>query len=66
MAAMVGARAGICMMAVPTRILVVFAKSQAAEVMASEPYASAVQHESKPSRSASRTISIGGSSFRPE
>ena len=37
MAAMAGERAGICMMAVPTRIFVVFARIQVAGVMASEP-----------------------------
>ena len=37
MAAMAGVRAGICMMAVPTRIFVVLARIQAAGVMASEP-----------------------------
>ena len=37
MAAIAGERAGICMMAVPTRIVLVFASIQAAGVMASEP-----------------------------
>ncbi len=37
MAHMAGVRAGICMIAVPTRILVVFASTQVAEVTASLP-----------------------------
>ena len=37
MAAMAGERAGICMIAVPTRMVLVFASIQAAGVMASEP-----------------------------
>ena len=46
MAAIAGERAGICMIAVPALILVVWARIQTAGVTASEPYASAVQMES--------------------
>src|SRR5207244_177978 len=45
------------MMAVPSRTFFVFAPHQASGVSTSEPYASAVQIESKPSRSASATAS---------
>jgi hypothetical protein len=65
-AAIVGARAASCMIAVPALILVVLAKMYAAVDTASEPYASAVQHESKPSFSASRIMGIGRVSLRPE
>ena len=46
MAAIAGVRAGICMIAVPTLIVVVWARIQVALVTASLPYASAVQTES--------------------
>ena len=48
-----GVRADICMIAVPSLIRSVCAPHQASGVTASEPYASAVQTESKPRRSAS-------------
>ena len=41
MAAMAGVRAGICMIALPTSMRVVWAASQASMVGASDPYASA-------------------------
>ena len=47
-AAIAGVRAGICMIAVPSRMRVVCAPIQASGVIASEPYASAVHTESKP------------------
>jgi|GEM_PF-3079280 len=55
-AAMAGLRAGICMIAVPTLILDVRARSHEALVTASVPQASDVQAESKPRSSASWTI----------
>ena len=48
-----GVRADICMIPVPSLIRSVWAPHQASGVTASEPYASAVQTESNPSRSAS-------------
>lgn len=48
-----GVRALICTMPVPSRIDSVWAPHQASGVSASLPYASAVQAEVKPSRSAS-------------
>ena len=62
-AAAAGVRAAICTIAVPSRIVSVAAPHQASGVSASEPYASAVQTELKPSRSASCTASsapLGG------
>ena len=51
--AMAGLRAGICKMAEPSLIFEVNAPTQVSGVTASEPYASAVQTESNPRRSAS-------------
>jgi hypothetical protein len=56
-AAAAGWRADICMIAVPSLTLVVFAPHHASGVSTSDPYASAVQIESNPSRSASATAS---------
>jgi hypothetical protein len=63
MAAAVGVRADNWHTPVPSRIRWVAAPIQASGVRASEPYASAVQTESKPSRSACYTNStkpVGG------
>ena len=65
-AAIAGVRAGICMIPVPTWTRVVRAAIQAAGTTASDPYASAVQIESKPRRSASRTRSRSSWNFGPE
>ena len=56
-AAAVGRRALICMIAVPSRIFSVCEPHQASGVSTSQPYASDVQTESKPRRSASWTDS---------
>ena len=64
MAVAVGVRAASCTTAVPRRTRSVWAAIQARGVKASEPHASAVQIESKPSRSASwltPAMSGGGS-----
>src|SRR5271157_3407739 len=53
-----GVRAEICTIAVPSLILLVDAPHQASGISASDPYASAVQIESNPSRSASTTNSV--------
>ena len=66
MAAIVGVRAGNCMMAVPARILVVFARIHALVDIASEPQASADQAVVKPSSSPCLMRSIGMESSRPE
>ncbi len=58
MAAAAGVRADICMMFVPSRTVEVEAPHQASGVRQSEPYASAVQIESKPSRSHSAIASV--------
>ena len=61
-AVIAGVRAGICMMAVPTWIRVVWAAIQVSGTIASDPYASAVHTEKKPSDSAacaSPTLSAG-------
>jgi hypothetical protein len=50
-----GVRAGICITAVPSPMRSVRAATQVSVVTASEPYASALQTESNPSRSASFT-----------
>src|SRR6516164_7402712 len=63
---MAGVRAGICMIAVPALIRVVRASTHAAAETASDPYASEVQTESKPRRSASSTRSIGDAMSAPE
>ena len=55
-AAAVGRRALICMIAVPSRTVFVCEPHQASGVSTSQPYASEVQTESKPSRSASMTV----------
>ena len=62
-AVMAGVRAGICMIAVPSWILVVCATNHVSGVTASEPYASAVHTEWKPSDSARCTMRdrVGGS-----
>jgi hypothetical protein len=65
-AVIAGVRAGICMMPVPTWMRVVRAAIHAAGVTASEPYASAVQTEEYPSRSASRTLSTSSATLAPE
>ena len=52
-----GVRADICMIAVPSLSVVVLAPHHASGVSASEPYASAVQIELNPSRSASTIAS---------
>ncbi len=57
-AAVAGVRADICMIAVPSLSVVVLAPHQASGVSASEPYASAVQIELNPSRSASTIASV--------
>ncbi len=64
-AVMAGVRAGICMIAVPSLILLVLAAIQVSGVMASFPYASAVQTESYPSFSASRIKSMGTEGLGP-
>src|ERR1700730_4766266 len=56
-AAAVGVRADSCMIDVPRRRVEVDAPHQARGVSASDPYASAVHIESKPSRSASAICS---------
>ena len=53
-----GWRADICVIAVPSRIRSVCAPHHASGVRPSEPYASAVQIESKPSSSASAIASV--------
>ena len=53
----VGVRAEIWQIDVPSLMRSVAAPHHASGVSASEPYASAVQHESKPSRSASASPS---------
>ena len=58
-AVIAGVRAGICIMAVPTLIFSVCARIQAAGVAASEPQASAVHTELKPSPSACLIKSMG-------
>ena len=66
MAAAAGVRAASCMIPVPRRMRLVTAARYASGVTASEPYASAVHTESKPSRSASCTRSTGRRSWAPE
>jgi hypothetical protein len=58
MAVMAGWRADICVIAVPSFRDEVCAPHQASGVRPSEPYASAVQIESKPSFSASAIVSV--------
>ena len=65
-AVMAGVRPGICMIPVPSRIFLVSAPIHDSGVIASEPYASAVHTESKPTRSASRIVSIGKPICAPE
>ena len=60
-AAQAGVRAEICITAVPSLMREVRAPIQHNGENASEPYASAVQTESKPRRSASSTKSMGSS-----
>ena len=62
MAVAAGVRAAICTMPVPSRSVVVCDPHHANGVRQSEPYASAVQMESNPSRSASAMAStaLGG------
>ena len=60
-AAAVGVRADICMMAVPSRTRSVLEPHQARGVSASEPYASAVHTESSPRSSALATSSAAPS-----
>jgi hypothetical protein len=57
MAVAAGERADICMIPVPSLMEFVAAPHHASGVRASEPYASAVHTESKPSRSAVATCS---------
>src|SRR5438067_2882447 len=59
MATAAGVRADSCTIPVPSLILDVRAPIQARGENASDPYASAVHTDSKPSRSASRTRSMG-------
>ncbi len=61
MATHAGVRAEICSTAVPSLMRVVRAPIQQSGAIASDPYASAVHTESKPSRSASSTRSSGSS-----
>jgi hypothetical protein len=65
-AAIAGVLAGICIIAVPTLIVFVCAKIQAAGVTASDPQASDVQMDSYPRLSACNTLSIGILIRRPE
>ena len=65
-AAVAGGRAASCMMPVPRRMRFVTAARYARGVTASEPYASAVQTESNPRRSASSTLSTGSRRSEPE
>ncbi len=64
-AVFVGVRPGICMIAEPSLILSVFAARYARTVTASVPHASAVQTESKPSRSACCTSGTRSAGFVP-
>ena len=57
-AVIAGWRADICVIAVPSLSVFVCEPHQASGVSPSEPYASAVQIESKPSRSASAIDSV--------
>ena len=66
MAVVAGVRAGICIMAVPSRIFVVWAPIHASGDTASDPHASAVQTESKPSRSASWMRFMSIDAWAPE
>ena len=61
-----GERPGSCMMPVPSRIFVVWAAIQARGLTASEPHASAVQTESKPSDSASLIMLMSIATCAPE
>src|SRR5438876_11486637 len=65
-AAAAGVRAASCMMPVPRRMRFVSAARYASGVIASDPYASAVHTESKPSFSARRILSTGSFSSAPE
>jgi len=65
-AVIAGVRAAICMMPEPSLRRFVCAAIQASGVMASEPYASAVQTESNPSRSASLMRSMLRAMRAPE
>jgi hypothetical protein len=58
MAAAAGVRAEICMMFVPSLMVVVLAPHHASGVRQSDPYASEVHTESKPRRSASASVSV--------
>jgi hypothetical protein len=60
-----GVRAATCTTEVPSRIRDVCAARNASGVNASEPYASALHTESKPSFSASCTRATGGTSAAP-
>jgi hypothetical protein len=61
-----GVRAGICITAVPTPIRSVRAAAQVMSVTASEPYASALQTESNPRRSASSTNGMKSVGWAPQ
>ncbi len=65
-AAAAGWRADICTIAVPSLMRSVVAPHQASGVRQSEPYASAVQIESNPSRSASATVSAAHGGGPPD
>ena len=64
-AAAAGGRAGTCMIAAPSLIVVVCGASQARIDTTSEPYDSAAQTESKPAASAARTSSTASSPWGP-
>src|SRR6059058_6156977 len=61
-----GVRADSCTNPVPSLIRVVRAAYHVNGVNASEPYASAVQTESKPQSSAASTVSVASSGFAPQ
>ena len=64
-AAAAGGRAGTCMIAAPSLIVSVCGASQASTLTTSEPYDSAAQTDSKPSRSAALTASTASSPAGP-
>ncbi len=66
MAVAAGVRAAICMIAVPTPIRSVRAAIHVSGVTASEPHASDVHTESKPSRSASIASGNGSTGLDPQ
>ena len=64
-AVIAGVRAGICMIAEPTSMVLVWPAIQASMVGASEPYASAAHTTEKPSRSASWARARWSAGVRP-